>query len=279
MQLEGRVEHNCLETSDHPFRGAWRVEDDIILPKTGGADSRKALHDWLRRHCPFGERAATRAELTDAHRQAHFIRVLDEIDPDGFTALRAAVAMRGNRETLPPDALSVLDDLAAFRERADFGMAAFLVNSETNENVQQHNPDADGVFFTSASGTRLGVDEQGFFIADSFQVHFRAVRVFQQVIERDENDVPTVVSYTNVATGATVRSDAAVSGEMILWADGALQNARGKYRFDYPQELHVERRKLGAETYAYIVVPLARLCEVSIEASQPIHWRLKSGNP
>jgi len=276
MQLEGRVEHNCLESINHPFTGAWRVVDDIIVPKAGGEHARETMQNWLRRHCSFGERAATRAELTDVHRHEHFIRVLDDIDPAGFGALRAAIQMRGNRHTYPPDALSVLDDLSQFRDLADFGTAAFLVNSATEENVQQHNPDADGVFFTAASGTRLGVDEQGFFVMVGGEVIFRAVRVFQQVTERDANDVPTAVSYTNVATGATVRADAAVSGEMILWDDGALQNARGKYRFDYPQELHVERRRLGAEIYAYIVVPLARLCEVSVEASSPILWRLKN---
>ncbi|MEO0564341.1 MAG: hypothetical protein AAF125_19710, partial [Chloroflexota bacterium] len=63
--------------------------------------------------------------------------------------------------------------------------------------------------------------------------------------------------------------------EMILWSDGSLTNERGKFRFDYPAQLHVERRKIGAEAFAYIVVPLAHLCEVAIETGNPIEWHLK----
>ncbi|MEO0564050.1 MAG: hypothetical protein AAF125_18240, partial [Chloroflexota bacterium] len=86
MPLEALVRHNCLETLDHPFGDGWRVEDDRILPDMHTDDpgfvvAANHLRRWLENHCTYGDRAATRAELTDHHRLAHFHAALDDTPP------------------------------------------------------------------------------------------------------------------------------------------------------------------------------------------------------
>lgn len=279
MQLEAYIACNCLETDsmNPPFDFGWRISDEgVLLPDISDADEsydlvKASFHAWLRENCPYGERAFFQVGLTDGRGYRYFVDALDRIDVDAFGQLRAAVTLKGNRQTETVEARLILADIAEFVERANFGTAPFLVNTATGEPLQQYDESLQGVFLREAD-TTLGIDESEFYIRHGSLEVFRARHFRQTVLDHEYNGIPSEVQFMDLETLTTLSSRVAISGEMIYWPDGSLQNEWGQFRFEYPSHMHIEKRVIGAESFAYIIVPLSRLCEIAIATDNPIKW-------
>jgi hypothetical protein len=154
-----------------------------------------------------------------------------------------------------------------------------LANSDTGEDIYEHIAAYDGVFMWSGKGKGdLGIDERGFFIVDRSaeppREVFRSLRFEQRLLEPEltENHRGGAVEYTDLPSGKQVVFRAAVSGKEIPWPDGRMTNDRGQVRLEYPRFLHVERRKVTAAHFAYVLEPLTEIFEASVEIGNPITW-------
>ena len=103
---------------------------------------------------------------------------------------------------------------------------------------------------------------------------FRAARVKQTLIHGspDVGGYDGPVEYRDLDDGAAFGCTVAVSGDTIPWPDGKMQDGKGRMRFEYPEEFHVEFHEVLPSHFDYTLAAMTRLFEASVKTGNPVRW-------
>jgi hypothetical protein len=276
---------NCFRegrTTDPPVPREWLVIDAdghiALLPERESGDLDRKVYEWEQSCCPHPGMDFACERIANWSGYRLFQEALAAVGPEHFPVLQSELPNSNGGVMSPRAASDALEELAYFSSLDVVGSNAFLVNTLTGESIFQHIACYEGIFILDGrNGVDVGIGEFEFFIRcpSTGTEHFRATRFHQSIKNRDHrksDDEPLQVEYVDLDTGERFQCNTAVSGNTIPWPDGRMQNDEGKCRFEYPQELHVEIRKVVPSDFAYILESLGKVFRAAVETGNPVRW-------
>ncbi len=195
-----------------------------------------------------------------------FVDALEQVGWEHFPMLKAHLPTE-NHGTIPAEAAeTALTELAYFKSQNGISKT-FLINTETDEVIQSTSQSEDGLFTGDGrTGLRLGFDEQGFFIRDSWDLNrelFRAMRVEQKQLASDDLDRGDQFEFTDRDSGKQFVS----SAPLRLFKRSEFGTTQ-----DYPRQMHVEPRTVDNDYFDSILEPLTHILKVAVETGNPVRW-------
>jgi hypothetical protein len=224
----------------------------LRVPWEGNEDAHMAVETWLTRACPHERMEQAREHVSNWAGLRMFQQALEEVGWSRFPVLHSGLP-RANGGFLPTQQASlVLAELDVFQSVARLEDEVVLVDEATGRVLMSYVAAYEGVMMLGP-GYRAGVDPDGFFVLDPEgyppAVLFRAIRFSQQPLPGGEVEL--------VGDGRTVR----VSMPLV-----------GEHDPVPPRWLAVESRPRTPEYFDYVVEPLRRLCEASVQTGNPVMW-------
>lgn len=283
MGLDATVMCNCYrdgKTSPPPFPREWlELDEEGYLNLKKEHDSNEnwsQFYQWEQDCCAHQQMEYADERIGNWSSYRLFQQALEEVGWEHFPVLREQLPS-GNGGQMPSakcaEALRELDYLTS---QETIAVKTVLANSQTGEQIWEHISAYDGVMILSgSSGYNAGISEFEFFAIDSDtgEDRFRAVSLRQ--FRRDGKKVTghgDAVCWQNLDTGEVFESGIAIAGKAIPWEDGSWTNAQNQHRFEYPEELHVERRPWLVSDLDYVITALRSVFQASVETGNPVRW-------
>jgi len=221
MGLIAVVHCNCYKegkTKAPPFAPELlRIDEhgSVELLSPYNADTFSKFHRWQESACSH-----PRMGLADFYLNYFGFRqvqwALSTIDADSCRAMRKIMPedqMQWSSADLASHARRELPDFVELASKIE---SAFLIESDNGNVLHSYAPAYRGVF-SSGQSVELGIDMQGFFIAQSDDEKlFRAMRFEQTLLEseRTHKSADGEVEYRDLETGKSVRIRSAISREV-----------------------------------------------------------------
>ncbi len=273
MGLDASVMCTCYQlgkTTPCPFPDDFYIDEDgfpaVRILATDDDTKSDQFDAWLATCCehPYMDMATT--YIADWNVYRGFVDAMEQVGWDHFPTLHQQLPAE-NHGITPADASArALEELNFFKSQNGISKT-FLVNSDTKEVILSTAQSEEGMFsWDGRTGLRLGFDEQGFFIRDVWDLNrelFRAMRVEQQSIASEELDRADQFEFTDLDTGKKFISTTPVR---------VFKRAEFGTTQEYPRLMHVEKRVVDTNYFAYILEPLTQILTVSVETRNPVRW-------
>ena len=285
MGLDASVMCNCFKegrTTDPPVPRYWLEIDKegrlSLISERDSDDLYMKVFEWEQKCCPHSGMHFAAEHISNWSGYRSFQEALETVGWELFPILRAELPTSNGGLMSPTAAATALEELKYFKNLDSVRSNAFLINTVTGESIFEHIAAYDGVFILDGKrGVEVGIGEFAFFIRSSRTKTdlFRATHFRQAITNLDHMESegePLQVEFVNLGTGNRFECNTVVSGKAIPWSDGRLQNDAGKYRFEYPRELHVEIRKVRPVYFAYILESLTKVFRAAVETGNPVRW-------
>jgi|GEM_PF-616190 len=300
MAIYATVRCNCYAeglSSPPPYPDDVFLDDDGYPGLGFPRNDKTKLHftmfdEWLQDTCKHPDMHYVDRFLASGGGYYLFLDGLAQVGWKHFPTLQKRLPMpdKDFRPLRPSDAAKALEELNYFREHANFGPNAFLIDSENGEIIREYSWDGHGNLCTlvndSRYNTKIGFNERGLYIVQPRIVHnksgttrtrnrvvFQAKRFEQRFPETDPNtpmselrageDGP--VEFVNLKSGRTFVCNTPINSTRVYWPDG-------KVYFRYPRYLHIEQRERNAAYFDYILDPLTAALEASVQVNNPVIW-------
>jgi hypothetical protein len=114
-----------------------------------------------------------------------FQQALEAAGWEHFPTLKAEMPINGQRITAANAAPQMLDELFFFSTKADIGQTTVLLDTDTDEELQEYIAAWGRQFNAGRSGEDLGVDEEGFFIRQRSNGGNEVFRAMRKAILRE----------------------------------------------------------------------------------------------
>ncbi len=273
MGLDASVMCTCYKlgkTTPCPFPADFYIDEDGFIAVYILANDRDTKSDefdaWLATCCPHPYMDMSTTYIADWNEYRAFVDALEQVGWDHFPTLRQQLPAE-NHGTTPADAAAhALEELNFFKSQNGISKT-FLVNSDTKEVILSTAQSEEGMFsWDGRTGFRLGFDEHGFFIRDVWDLNreiFRATRIEQHQIASEELDRADQFEFTDLDTGKKFISTTPVR---------VFKRAEFGTTQEYPHLMHVEKRVVDTNYFAYILEPLIRILTISVETGNPVRW-------
>jgi hypothetical protein len=284
MGLDASVMCHCFasgRTSEPPCPRDWlEIDEEGYLnpkPEYDSAVPFGTIYGWMQGCCEHPGMACACEALANWPGYRLFQEALASVGWDRFPVLHRELPEANGGKMDAGKAALVLDELADFRDVGFIGSNFCLVDSSGGEEIREHVASYQGIFILDGrSGLNVGFDGNGLFIRDRDGAElFRTTRFRQTLLDPDTDmhgPEPGRVEFVDLDTGQTFECRIAISGNAIPWPDGRMQDDKGRCRFDHPREIHVETRSVLSTDFAYILDPLTRICQASVETGNPVRW-------
>jgi hypothetical protein len=192
-----------------------------------------------------------------------FVDALEQIGASHFPTIIAQLPDGDEGTTTPENAARMRDELQYFLQQQDQVQQVVLVDTERGVDISMGSQISGGALsMDRVSGYDLGFDEDGFFVRDRWEMNrdlFRAKRVQQHLLHPETH----TVEYEDLDTGQRFRCNVPF-GKPVTGEDGVPRMLL--------QHFQVEIRPAAPNRFAYIVDPLMRVFETSINEQIPITW-------
>jgi hypothetical protein len=293
MGLDAYVSCNCFKTgksTSPPFPHLVRVGDhggpELALPEpqteaeeTEYNETFDRFSEWETDCCEHPGCAYADAQVSNWGGYRVFQQALAHTGWEHFPVLAEWLPEQNGGMLPASEAEAALQEIHFFTEQVDFGYNTFLLNSDTNEVIQEYIEAYRGVFL-QVGEEEAGVDDQGFFIQaltsteDRTCELFRSERFSQTLLDIHQtgNTDGGKVQLRDLASGETYVGSVSIGMRRVPWPDGRMENDAGEVRLDYPRAMHTERRPLNGNYFAYITRPLEELFAASITTGNPVVW-------
>jgi hypothetical protein len=267
----------CLangRTTDPPVPRDWLTIDEdgnLCVRKEHSADGGWiGLYEWQETACPHPHMRLLSEDLANWSGLRAFQQALRQVGWERFPTLRSELPETNDGQMPASQAALARSELALFQSLDALGKETFLVYAATGEAMHQRITFYAGVFMFG-DGYEAGLDPTAFFVRDpaTGESLFRSAH-FRQIRPSGCPD-PEVAELEDIDLGDKYQGHAAVRS-MIPWPDGRWQNDAGVCNFKLLAELRVELRSIVPADFEYIVAPLLRLCEASVETGNPVRW-------
>ncbi len=273
MGLDASVMCTCYregKTTPCPYPDYFQVDADgfpALEADFAGQqpDAQEVFDDWLAACCPHPNMEYAAVYIPSWKMYTAFREALAQREE--FSTLREALPASQQGQTPAASAAAALAGLERF-QRSGGVQQPFLMNSETGEPLGDLFAGAQGlVSWNPRGGLQMGVDDNGFYIRDTWELNrelFRATRFEQRLLEAGGLDKEQPVEYHDLDTG---RRYVCTTPVRVLVPDGF-----GQLHQVYPRALHVERRAVPAGYFNEVVEPLAAIFRAALETGNPVRW-------
>lgn len=275
MGLDASVMCTCYrdgKTTPCPFPASFQLDDEGF-PALDPAlverqpEAQDVFDEWLATCCPHPEMEFAAVHIPSWKVYQAFRGALEQAGWEHFPTLRDALPTSNQGQTPAAAAAAALAELAQF-QTLEAVQQPCLVNTETGEALGDLFAGAQGLVIWSArGGLQMGVDEDGFYIRDAWELNrelFRAMRFEQRLLETDRLDQEQLVEYRDLDTGRRCVCAAPVRA---LMPDGF-----GQLHQTYPRTLHVERRPVSLRYFNEVITPLVAIFQAAVATGNPVRW-------
>lgn len=271
MGLSAKVTSNCYrdgKTTPCPFPDEFVIDEVrgpmLSIKYIGNEQKYKRFWDWLKTCCEYPDMLRSNEFIASWRDYYIFRDALEAIGAEHFPVLLEHLPDGDERGITTADlSATALEELAYFQSLETVDESAVLVDTERNEIVSKGSNVLGGALtMDRVSGFDLGFDDDGFFVRDRWELNrelFRATRVRQIVLNPEE----FYVEYQDRDSDKTFRCSAPF-GQMITGDDG-LPRA-------YLRDFQIEIHPVPPSRYAYILDPLTRVFEASVETGNAVRW-------
>lgn len=271
MGITAKVTSNCYRDGNAtpcPFPDDFVIDEVrgpmLQMKYIGNEQKYKRFWDWLKECCEYPDMLRANEFVSSWRDFYTFQDALNAVGADHFPTLLEHLPDGDDNGITRADASAkALEEIAYFKSLEFVDKSAVLVDTERKQDVSKGSNVLGGALtMDRVSGFDLGFDENGFFVRDRWELNrelFRAMRVRQTMINPEE----FLVEYRDLDTDKTFECSAPF-GQTIAGEDG-LPRA-------YLKEFHVEQREVPPSRYAYILDPLIRVFEASVETGNAVRW-------
>jgi hypothetical protein len=284
MGLVASVMCSCFAdglTEKPPFADRVRLDQSgfltLDLPYENNEDKHHLFDKWLATACKHPNMESVSEVISNWSGYRSFQETLEATEQSRFPTFKAELPDGNGGLTDSASASKMLEELTSFMRQDKHGWTTVLIDTDTGEELHEYIAAYDGIFSYGVDGIDMGVDEKGFFVwkryGERFRELFRSMRFQQRLLDRGLRKLlkRSVAEFVDIETGNKIRCHRGVF-RIRRWADGMMQDDQGMLQTDYPARLHVSKRERQASEFKYIVSPLRKLCEASIETGNPIRW-------
>ncbi len=271
MGITAKVTSNCFrdgKSTPCPFPDDFVIDEVrgpmLKMKYIGNEQKYKQFWDWLKECCEYPDMLRANEFVSSWRDFYTFQDALKAVGVQHFPMLLKHLPDGDDRGiTSAEEAVPALEEIAYFKSLDAVDVSAVLVDTEREQDVSKGSNVLGGALtMDRVSGFDLGFDDDGFFVRDRWELNrelFRAMRVQQTVINPEDY----LVEYRDLDTGRVFQCSAPF-GQMIAGDDG-LPRA-------YLKTFHVELRQVAPTRYAYILDPLIRVFEASVETGNAVRW-------
>jgi hypothetical protein len=271
MGITAKVTSTCYrdgKTTPCPFPEDFVIDEVrgpiLIIPYAGNESRYQRFWDWLKTCCEYPDMLRANEFISSWRDFYTFQDALKSVGAEQFPVLMAHLPDGDENGITPADVSAIaLEEIAHFQSLDAVTRSAVLVDSERHQDISKGSNVLGGALtMDRVSGFDLGFDDNGFFVRDRWELNrelFRAMRVRQVVI----NPEAYVVEYHDLDSDKVFECSAPF-GQMIAGDDG-LPRA-------YLRDFHIELRQVPPSRYAYIIDPLIRAFEASVETGHAVRW-------
>jgi hypothetical protein len=230
----------------------------------GNEQKYKRFWEWLKTCCEYPDMLRANEFIASWRDYYTFQDALEAVGVEHFPVLTKQLP-DGNERGITTADLSATahKEIIYFQSLERVDEAAVLVDTERKQDISKGSNVLGGALtMDRVTGFDLGFDDKGFFVRDRWELNrelFRAMRVSQTVINPED----FVVEYRDLDSDKTFRCSAPF-GQMINGEDGL---PRALLR-----DFHIEMRAVPPSRYAYILDPLTRVFEASVETGNAVRW-------
>lgn len=271
MGISAKVTSNCYrdgKTTPCPFPDSFEIDEVrgpmLTIKYIGNEQKYKRFWDWLKTCCEYPDMLRANEFISSWRDYYTFRDALESVGTQHFPVLLEQLPDGDELGITPADQSEVaLKEIAYFQSLDHVDESAVLVDTERDVVVSKGSNVLGGALtMDRVSGFDLGFDEQGFFVRDRWELNrelFRAMRVEQTILNPEE----FYVEYRDRDSDKSFRCSAPF-GQIINGEDG-LPRA-------YLKQFHIEIRPVAPTRYAYILDPLIRVFEASVETGNAVRW-------
>ena len=271
MGIIAKVTSNCYrdgKAKPCPFPDEFVVDEVrgpmLTMKYIGNEQKYKQFWEWLKTCCDYPDMLQANEFIASWRDYYTFRDALEAVGKEHFPTLLSQLPDGDERGITTADlSAKALEEIAYFQSLEHVDESAVLVDKERGEDVSKGSNVLGGTLtMDRVSGFDLGFDDQGFFVRDRWELNrelFRAMRVRQTVLNPEDLHV----EYHDLDSDKTFQCHAPF-GQLITGEDG-LPRA-------YLQDFYVELRAVPPSRYAYILTPLIRAFEASVETGNAVRW-------
>lgn len=271
MGISAKVTSNCYQegkTTPCPFPEEFEIDEVrgpiLNIKYIGNEQKYKRFWDWLKTCCDYPDMLRANEFISSWRDYYTFRDALLSVGKEHFPMLLDNLPDGDERGITTADlSAKALGELAYFQSLEYVDESAVLVDTERNQDVSKGSNVLGGALtMDRVSGFDLGFDDEGFFVRDRWELNrelFRAKRV-QQILLNPED---MYVEYKDLDSDKIFRCSAPF-GQIITGEDG-LPRA-------YLKDFHIEMRPVPPSRFAYILDPLTRVFEASVETGNAVRW-------
>jgi hypothetical protein len=275
MGLDASVMCNCYKqgkTTPCPYPEFFHIDEEgfpgLNLPYDENEEKSDIFDTWLATCCEHPHMDYAAVYVSNWKGYQSFLQALEQVGWEHFPVLRAELPDGNHGLTSADSARMALKELETFKTLGQSVVKTFLVNTETQETLGTSSITHSNMLgWNGRTGMNIGFDEKGFFILDSWEMNrelFRAKRFEQRMLEAEGLDRPQQFEYIDLDSGRRFVCSTPVR---IFVEDGF-----GQLKQEYPQQMHIEQRTVGAEYYTYLLDPLITIFKASVETGNPVRW-------
>ncbi len=270
MGLDAFVRCNCWrdgKTSEPPVpRELIRVDEEggwwgLTTDDDEWGENRVKFDEWRETACMHPQMHLVDEWVCSWGGKSYFLQALERAGIENFPVLWNKFPQSNDGQLSPRDAFSGLKELRFLREEADLGFVVELVEEVSEEIIK------DQGSFAFRYRQSVVLNEEGLLVIEieSEKVLFSARRIRQIALDEKRN------RWTNLDSGEIFETawDLSIPAP---WPDGNLQNEQGKCYFRLVETARWRERPMTPLDLDYIIAPLTRLFEASVEIGNPVCW-------
>ena len=277
MSYSAFVICNCYKdgkTEDPPYKEFVQFDEDSLnlnIPdKIEGKRPKNTYQmygefdKWIQTACEHKDMELAYEYLSNNSGMSAFRHIIKKLNINGKYSVLAKYLPTANGGILPAQfASQALDELALLEKEPFLEETVVLSEKSTSYVIASVNTDTYWLFVFSGPKYSYGIDKDGFFILEYVEENgkevsylvFRSMNFIQQKVSDDNYmfiDIPTGKRFTH---------------SISLY----IPNQRNEVGNSYEYEVKITHISVANE-YSYMIEPLRRLAEASVDSGNPIHW-------
>lgn len=219
---------------------------------------------WLEVCCEHRNMNYANEFITSWNGYQAFTDALEAMDRVQFRTLLKHLPDGEDGISTPDDCRVMLGELDQFVLLQSEIRHAVLMDSERGDVISMGSHTLKGkLAMNPTTGLDIGFDEQGFFIRDRWEMNrvlFRAMRLEQRLLHPEASQV----DYVDLDSDRVFRCNTPF-GKVMTGDDGLPRMVYAR--------LHIDLVPSAENRFAYVIEPLRRVFEASIETGNPVRWQ------
>ena len=235
---------------------------DLTLPYEGNEETYALFDGWCENGCGHEGMQIIHERVCNWGGKRFFLEALERAGIENFPVLWNEFPQSNGGQLSVENARLGLQELHFLWESADLGSVAELVEEGSEEIIFS----GEGEWqFKGQQGVILSREALLIMNSKTEKVRFSARRLAQRKLDEKWNE------WTNLDTGKRFKTEFSLSID-VPWPDGKWENEQGVGNSRLVEIARWRERPMTPLDLDYIIAPLTRLFQASIEIGNPVCW-------